>query len=302
MTVVVALLVVALIAGIASEVVSQFGVAFEGTQGRHDQQQARLLAHAAVDWSRNVLAQDARTTAVDHDGETWSIQVPATPVEEGEIGGEIIDLSGRFNLNDLIRNGTANEAGVRCFIRLLQALGVPAEQALWHANVLVDWMDADARLRSPDSAEADWYAAQTPARSLPIGGPLVAFAELYRVRGFGPELLARLEPLVTVVPTGSRVNVNTAAPEVLMAMVPGLTLEQANGLVEARTRAWFKDVNDFAARLPSLEGPVDLSRLAVTSRYFLTTVRTRYGVSTVRMEALLDRQQHWSEVMWMRQR
>ncbi len=298
--VVLALLVVALVAGIASAAVADFGIALDGTTGRRDQAQARQLARAAIDWGRNVLAEDARTTDVDHAGEPWAVKVPATPVEDGEVGGEIRDCSGRFNLNSLVRNGIADEAAVAHFIALLQALGLPAELARQQADALADWLDADDLARSPESAESAWYAAQE-GRRLPPGSPMLDPVELAMVRGFTLELLGRLLPLVTALPAPGVVNVNTAPPEVLMAMIPGLGPEAAQLLIAERNRAWFKDVADFAARLPALERQPDFSRLSTSSRYFMAIVRARYGVSTVRMEALLDRERCWPDILWLRQ-
>lgn len=298
--VIVALLVVALVAGIAAAAVGDLGIALENAAGRHDQVQARQLARAAVDWARNVLAADARTTAVDHFGESWAIRVPPTPVDEGEVSGEISDYSGRFNLNNLLRGETVSALNVARFKALLQLLGVSEADAGAQVGALLDWLDADDQLRSPDSAEAAWYAAQTPVRR-PANAPLVDVGELLQVRGFSAELLARLRPFVAALPEGSTINVNTAPPEVLAATIPGLGLDAARRLVNERQRAWFKDVGDFSARLPALEKSPDYSSFATTSRYFLAITRARYGVSTVSMQVLLDRNQRWSDILWLHQ-
>lgn len=297
--VILALLVVALVAGIAAAAVGDFGIALEGVGGRHDQAQARLLARGAVDWARNVLAEDARTTNVDHPGEPWAIKVANTPVEGGSVGGEILDFSGRFNLNNLVRDGAANEKEIASFIRLLQLLGLPEMAARAKADALVDWIDADAQPRSTESAEAAWYGAQTPRRQ-PPNTPLVDVDELLQVRGFTTDLLVLLRPLVAALPVGSMLNVNTAPPEVLAAVIPGLGLDAARQLVAQRQQAWFKDLGDFGTRLPRLQQQPDLSTFATNSRYFLAVARSRYGVSTVRLEVLLDRGQNWSDILWQR--
>ena len=101
--VILVLLTVALVAGLAAASVGDLGVAMDQVTGRHDQAQARQLARGAVDWARNVLAEDARSSSVDHLGEAWATKVPPTPVEEGEVSGELQELSGRLNLNNLVR-------------------------------------------------------------------------------------------------------------------------------------------------------------------------------------------------------
>jgi len=297
--VILALLTVALVAGIAAAAVGDLGVAMDQVMGRHDQAQARLLARGAVDWARNVLAEDARTTQVDHLGESWAVKVPPTPVEEGEVSGELQDLSGRVNLNNLVQMDGANLLEVEQFRRLLAIVGVGDGDALNLTSALLDWLDADDTPRLPGGAESSWYEAQTPARR-PANGPLLAVSELTQVRGFTPDLVARLSPFVAALPADSKINVNTAPAEVLAAAVPGLSLDAARLLIVQRSRAWFKDLPDFKARLPSQDLNPDTARLATTSRHFLATGRARFGVSMVRMEVLLDRAQNWPTIVWQK--
>ncbi len=299
--VILALLTVALVAGLAAAAVGDLGVAMDQVTGRHDQAQARQLARGAVDWARNVLAEDARGSTVDHLGEAWAVQVPPTPVEEGELAGEIRELSGRLNLNNLVQADGPNALEIEQFRRLLGVAGVGDAEAVSLTAALLDWLDADDEPRLPGGAESSWYGAQTPPRRA-ANSPLAAVAELTQIRGFSPELVARLTPFVAALPAGSRINVNTAPAEVLVAAAPGLGLDTARVLVAERGRAWFKDVADFEARLKSRspDATPDISRLATTSRHFLVTGRARFGVSMVRMEVLLDRSQNWPTIVWQK--
>lgn len=300
--VILALLTVTLVAGLAAAAVGDLGVAMDQIIGRHDQAQARQLARGAVDWARNVLAEDARTTQVDHLGEAWAVKVPPTPVEEGEVSGELQDLSGRINLNNLVQPDGPNLLELEQFRRLLSLVGIGEAEALNLSAALLDWLDTNDTPRLPGGAESSWYGAQTPARR-PANGPLVAVSELTQVRGFTPDLVARLSPFVSTLPVGTastRVNVNTAPAEVLAAAVAGLTLDAARVLIVQRNRAWFKDVADFSARLPASDVAPDTTTLATTSTYFLATGRARFGVSMVRMEVLLDRSQNWPTIVWQK--
>ncbi|NML27538.1 type II secretion system minor pseudopilin GspK [Zoogloea dura] len=304
--VILALLTVALVAGIAAATVGDLGVAMDQVQGRHDQAQARQLARGAVDWARNVLADDRRNNAeVDHLGEAWATRIPPTPVEEGEVSGELQDMSGRFNLNSLA-NGVSgsNPLAGDTFLRLLEQAGVSQQEALALRNALTDWLDADSTPSLPGGAEIDWYAAQQPPRR-PANGPLVAVSELLQIRGFTPTLVARLSPFVAALPDAdSAINANTAPPEVLAAAVEGLSLDTARVLVAERGRAWYKDIADFKARLRDRQIESTAERFDVRSRYFLATGRAQYGVSMVRMEVLLDRPtgqgSAWPVIVWQK--
>ena len=299
--VILALLTVALVAGLAAAAVGDLGVAMDQVTGRHDQAQARQLARGAVDWARNVLAEDARGSTVDHLGEAWAVQVPPTPVEEGELAGEIRELSGRVNLNNLVQLDGPDALEIEQFQRLLASVGVGDAEAISLTAALLDWLDADEEPRLPGGADSSWYSAQTPPLRA-ANSPLAAVAELAQIRGFSPALVARLTPFIAALPAGSRINVNTAPAEVLVAAAPGLGLDTARVLVAERGRAWFKDVADFEARLKSRspDANPDISRLATTSRHFLVTGRARFGVAMVRMEVLLDRSQNWPTIVWQK--
>lgn len=298
--VVVALLTVALVAGIAAAAIGDFGFALEGAVSQHDRAQAAQLARGATEWARNVLAEDARSSNVDHLGEAWAMRVPPTPVDDGEVAGEIVDLSGRFNLNNLLRDGQPSPADLARFRRLLVGLGLSEGEALARAAALLDWIDADDVSSAADSAENAWYGSQSPPYRA-ANAALIEVGELARIRGFTPELVALLRPLVAALPAGSTVNVNTAPPAVLAALLPGLDQAAARQLVQQRERAWFKDLADFSARLPRLDETPDLAAFATTSRYFLVTGRARYGVATLRREVLFDRSQRWADIVWQRQ-
>jgi general secretion pathway protein K len=288
-----ALFVVALVALAAGALIEDLGQAIERRASRSDQTQARLLARGAVDWARNVLAEDARTSSTDHFREPWTLKVPPTPVEEGEVGGELTDWSGRFNLNQLAPLGRLHLPSVARFTRLLEeTLGVDPIEAQNLANAAALHLAHPAR-ESPLTHDASAVAF----------GQKTAFEHpdaLNRVPGFTAEHLARLHPHVAAVPTPSRLNVNMASAEVLAAMVPNLDRDAARVLVAGREQAWFRNIGDFNARLPEGSGPLPENEADVVSRYVLAHGRARYGYAVVQLEVLLDRFPGWPTIVWHR--
>jgi len=297
--IILAVLTLALVAGLASMVLRDYGAAVASLTGRHDQVQARLLARGAVDWARNVLAEDARRTTIDHFGESWTIRIPPTPVEDGEVSGELEELSGRFDLNSLVRGGVADPVRSAIYQRLLSGLGVAPPEAASLAASLIDWIDADNIVTPPDGAESDWYARMAPPRAA-ANAPLTDVDELRLVRGYSVDLVNRLRPIVTALPVTAPLNVNTASAEVLAAIVPGLGLDGARLLTAKRLSVPFKNLADFIARLPRADLRPDTLPLSVTSRYFIASGRARYGVATTRMQVLLDRAQIWPDIIWQK--
>src|SRR5882672_637655 len=98
---VIAMLVAALAAAVAMSLATGQTQWSAQVSHRRDQVQAQSIALAGVQWARQVLDQDARTTPTDHLGEPWAFPLPATPVENGFVEGRIVDAQGFLNINDL---------------------------------------------------------------------------------------------------------------------------------------------------------------------------------------------------------
>lgn len=229
--------------------------------------QAQALVQAGVDWARALLGDDRRVSSVDHLGEPWAMRLPPVPVDNGELAGQIDDQQAAFNLNNVFPNGKVSPAYLAQLRKLLQILGLP-------------------------DALADAYAE---ARA-----PLVDPGELALVPGFDEAVRERLRPFVTALPRFTTVNVNTASPEVLAAVIEGVDIDAARELVEQRTRAYFRNRADFLAQLPAgaVAGGNDVS---TSSDFFRASVRVTIGGAQARGSALLLRQSSsWPAVVWRR--
>ena len=256
--------------------------------------QAQLLIQAGLDWARAVLSDDRRASSVDHLGEPWALRLPPVPVDNGELAGHVEDQQGAFNLNNLVRDGVASPAHVLQFQRLLQILELP--EAL--AGSLVDWLDADQEPQAQGGAEDGYYRSRQPP-GVAANRPLTDVAELASVRGYESDgVRARLRPFVAALPRFTPLNVNTASPEVLAAVVGGLDLDAARALAARRERAFYRDAADFRAQLPP--GAVAAGNdIATASLYFLASVRVSIGSAEARGSALLEREAAgWPAVVW----
>jgi general secretion pathway protein K len=261
-----------------------------------DHVQAQTLLPVGVDWTRALLSDDRRVSNVDHLGEPWALRLPPLPVEKGEITGHIEDQQGAFNLNNVVKDGQVDPAQFAHFQRLLSILDLP----IGLADSLADWIDADSLPQPQNGAEDEVYLALQPPY-LTANRPLIDVAELALVRGFDAAVRARLRPFVSALPVVTAVNVNTASPEVLAAVIDGLDLEGARSLVRTRERlGYFRDRADFVRELP---GDV-LSASEETSfgsDYFLVQLRVKIGTAEAHSEALLARTGasfNWPTVLW----
>jgi general secretion pathway protein K len=325
-----ALLSVFLVAIVASALLRDLGDTLASLSGRRDLLQARELAVAAVDWARNVLSEDARTSRIDYAGELWATAVaPMRIVGEGdgtsdadgggEVSGQISDLSGRFNLNSLKNAGLADLGQVAAYSRLLGLLGIPSGRAEELTVALLAWQGVGPA--PPLAATASATHKQAQALTTRVSGQIAAtlahdppytasgtlladFDELALIHGYDAPLLDLLRPHAAALPDPlAPLNVNTASAQALAAQLPGLELAQARTLVARQLVAPFRDLADFRAQLTVAvsahpDTAAAMTRLATDSRYFLVSGWARYGEATVHLETLLDRAQRWSRIVW----
>jgi general secretion pathway protein K len=115
---------------------------------------------------------------------------------------------------------------------------------------------------------------------------------LLDIPGYTPEMVARLRPFVTVLPTVTAVNMNTASAEVIAAVVPGMNLSAAQGFVASRKTVFFHNVGDvqLALRGAGVQSvSIDPSELDVNSSYFLIHGRVQHERAEVDRTTLVYR-------------
>lgn len=287
------LLVVAIASALASHIVWRQQVWTRQVENLRDVAQGQAVARAGMDWSGLILAEDRRKNQVDHLNETWATPV-TVPVEYGHARGALTDVQGRFNLNNLVRDGQVSSDDVATFRRLLKLLDLPETLA----DALVDWLDADGVPQEPHGAEDAWYLAQDPPR-LTANRPLADIAELTWLRGFTHDIAARLLPHVSALPVATPVNVNTASAHVLAALLPALTLEQAQRLVAERGDGWHT-LADLRTGLGAAQwAGAREAAMTVASDYFLLTLEVEFGRVRQRHLALYQRKgQNATDVLW----
>lgn len=231
--------------------------------------QSQLILQAGLDWARSVLSDDRRISNVDYPGEIWALQLPPIPIDNGSLTGFIEDQQGKFNLNNLLKSGKLNIDQFAHFQRLLRILAM-----------------------SPTLADALAERLETGKRALTDVG------ELAQVAGFEDKVRIQLRPFVTVLPRYTPVNANTASPEVLAAVIEGLSLDDARTLVEQRGRSHFLSYADFSRLLPTgITAPAE--NISVGSDYFLATMRVSIGGAQARGSALLMREKaDWPVIVW----
>ncbi len=286
------MLIVALATSLAAYMALQQDLWQRQVENQFNWAQSRKIAIAGTDWARAVLADDAAANNYDHPGEMWAQQMPAIPVENGELMGAIVDQQGLFNLNNLVRGGASNPASIAQYQRLLGLLGLSPELAI----SLADWMDSDSDTQYPGGAEDSYYLG-LPQPYRGANRPLVELGELLRVKGYDLQVLERLRPYVTALPVATPINVNFAPPEVMASVLDNLSLSDARMLAQKRVGHPFRTVDEFTQQLPVGKGQAGNGVITVSSQFFLVKGYANFERSQVKTETLLQRMTGWPTVV-----
>jgi len=256
--VIIAMLVLALAVAGAAAMLERQDLDARALQSQRDYEQARWMLRGGMHWARSILAEDARAGTSDHQRELWASGLPPTDVQLGSLAGEIRDEQGLFNLNNLLRGGKPDPLQIDALGRLLGAIGL-----------------------SPALAAA--IAARIDPKR-----PLADVGELAGLPGLDAAALGRLRRYATALPRPTAVNINTAPAEVLVALVEGLALSEAQALARRLATDPVRTRDEFQTRLrpnlrPNLEG------ISASSQFFVVMGRAKVGDADLRMEALLQR-------------
>jgi general secretion pathway protein K len=293
-----AMLTVALVAIFATGALWQQWRTVEVEAAERQRTQARWLLTGALDWARVILREDARAGDVnaptDHLAEPWAIPLQearlssflsALPDGSGNnaaddqlaqqvvLSGQIIDLQSRLNVTNLLVGEQLDATSVLAFERLFNMLNVPAEQLrLLTRNLLAAQRQSNASALMPQRVgQLGWL-------------------------GLSPQALQTLAPYITVLPTRTAVNLNTASVPVLFASVPGLSLADAQRLAQQRERQHWPSVDAFQkalGRSANLAGSH-----SVNSRFFEVLGRLRMPQTALQERSWLQRDNADLKVLW----
>ncbi|MGH7966022.1 MAG: type II secretion system minor pseudopilin GspK [Candidatus Binatia bacterium] len=226
--------------------------------------QATSLARSGVNFATLILERDRGASGIDSLGENWARTLPPLPAGDGVVAVRVTDEQGKLNLNALRNtNGTINGLWREVTERLLQLQGVDPGLL----DPLLDWLDGDD-FPEPRGAEKTHYLGLTPPM-LPRNGLLLTWGELGRVAGFTLAVRVRLDEVMTVLPDhNTRINVNTAPAEVLVALFPGADQDMLQQFLDTRAETPARGTGDLRERLGLALSVETLRFVSVRSEFF----------------------------------
>lgn len=253
--------------------------------------QAWLFSRGLEDWAVQLMHQDQNDNQIDHNGEDWATILPPIAVEGGLVAGNIEDLTGRFNLNNLLNSdGEPSQPDIELLRRLLNVLAIDSI----HVDAIVDWLDKNQEMTFPDGAEDNVYLNRQVAYRT-ADSPMVSPSELLLIEGVNYEDFLILQPYLSALPERTSINVNTAAAVMLQAVVDGLESGDAEQLVSEREDTPYNTVDEFTNH--TLVKPHDSSNgqntnkvdLAVSSQYFLLNSNASFGRAEIQLASVIAR-------------
>ena len=308
-----AMLTVTLVATFAAGALWQQWRATEVEAAERARIQAAWVLIGALDWSRLILREDARSGSAS--GGTDNLSEPwAVPLEEARLtsflagdknvsadeldglpdaflSGRIVDAQSKLNVMNLVENGKPAPAAVASFTKLFELLGLPMQELTTMTNAL-------QRANPPpvDPSTTGGVSATTPTDN--SAAPLIP-QQLSQIvwLGASPSTAAALEPYATVLPVRTSLNVNTASAEALYAAVPELDLAGARRVVLQRATGYFRAPAD---AFPSTGGtkPPTTSALDVATSFFEVHGRLRLEKHWVDEHSLVRRDRTTLTILW----
>jgi len=255
---------------------------------RHSQ--AVLYLQGAEYLSMSVLKEDKKKSTVDTLEEDWATVLPPFPVEGGSIGGILEDLSGKFNINNLVNNkGKKSQVDYKVFQNLLSNLKLDTEIA----DAVVDWIDKDDSPQ-PGGAEEGYYLGKDKQAYRAPNHLMMSTTELLRIKGVDFKTFKKIKNYITALPVRTKININTADKEVIRMISIKITDAIADDLIKGRDKNGYKTVGDFI-KDPVFSGlstnqKTELTEmLDIRSDHFLLTSTAVIGQLEIKMKSILKR-------------
>jgi general secretion pathway protein K len=178
-----------------------------------------------------------------------------------------------MNVGNLLQGNQIDLKSLQAFERLFEALSLPTAQLNTLAQGLV--------------------AAQQQKDGAPLMPQRVSQLTWL---GLTPQTLNSLAPYITVLPTRTPVNLNTAPPVVLYASVAGLSLADAKRLSDQRAQNPWSGLDAFQKATGK---PVSVDGThSVNSRFFEVVGRLRMPATSLVERSVVQRDQVDVKVLW----
>ena len=312
MALLLALMVVAILVTVTVQLATTVNWQLYGAYNQADTLRLDSVLVSGLHIGLALVASDAQNRGPDTLFDEWALYEPnklSAFFGDEEVDLKIVDLSGRLQINALVRENRGETGSQQSTIddnqkalwsRLLNSgrfavEGEEETEALLEA--LADWIDEDDEERL-NGAENGYYQSLGTGISC-RNAPFLHPEELLAVKGMSRELLYGTDEkdglinYITVYGRDGKININTADPLILGILADGIPEDVIEALVEYRSdesnkeslgdTIWYKNVSGFPSDID-----ITATLLRTDSFYFQVTVNasheklTRQGVGIIK--------------------
>ncbi|WP_254057285.1 type II secretion system minor pseudopilin GspK [Stenotrophomonas sp. ZAC14A_NAIMI4_1] len=269
MAVIVAMLVVALVAVIATALLTRQSAQLRALRGEQLRAQVRMAVDAALERGALQLREDAQEQLTTVRNGRWArpvqLQVPLA------VHLQMIDAQSMFNLRNLLAEGGPDVEARRAFVALCGSQGLARSACAGAADRI------QSRLR--DGA----LQAQAPLPREALVEQVLAGADAAAVQA--------LAKRTVVLPAKTLVNANTADMGVLQAVSPGIDGARLQALLGERDAGhWLLNRGDIGNRLQLTQEQMAGFPLGIHSEWFLAVGQVQADDTAVEFRALIWRE------------
>ncbi|BCX44218.1 type II secretion system minor pseudopilin GspK [Stenotrophomonas pavanii] len=269
MAVIVALLVVALAAVIATALLTRQSAQLRALRAEQLRAQVRMAVDATLERAAQQLREDVKEQLTTVRSGRWArplaLQAPL-PVQL-----QLVDAQSMFNLRNLLAHGRPDPEARRAFIALCAGQGLGQGACASAADhIQVRLRDGDMQAQAPLPRES------LIEQALP---------------GADPVALQALARRTVVLPSQTLVNANTSDLSILQAVTPAVEPARLQVLLGERDAGhWLLNRGDIANRLQLSNEQMAVLPLGIHSEWFLAVGQVQADGSAVDFRALLWRE------------
>lgn len=293
-----ALIVVSLISICIASLVWQQDFEIRKTRIYKENTQVYWLQRSLIDVVRLVLRIDLQNShGVDHLGEIWAMPIENNSIDDFiknqelpeelknvKFSGSIQDAQALFNISNLldVNLTSINLAAIQTYSNLLEQLGLNKS-----------------------------LANQTAQYVLRSNQRLQYLEELINIPGYTSDTIKKISQFAIVLPEPTAINLNTVSVEVLLAMWPTLSPEDAIRLTQLRVAMPLKNQSDITTLLSKVLPNKLLqsdSSIGVKSDYWIANTNMLIEQRNINTQTLIKRfinrqsDNNFTAVLWSKQK
>jgi general secretion pathway protein K len=263
---VVALFIVALVAGISYLMVFRLDRDARRTSLLIRNTQAELYAQGSIAWAMDQLHDDWVKQKNNKVIDPTPIESPENEVNGYKIKSTITDMQARFNINNVAE--VDSQADFRRLLHYVDRELSPSQVDEIAKNVTT-WISPKGQ---NDVAGRYYLELKKPYRM--ANRPMLSISELRLVKGITGKLYHALLPYITALPEVTPINVQTTSAPIFSSISETMTPDMAMALIELRKRTPILSMDNFKNLGLIKDHPVPEKKITVYSQYFLveTTV------------------------------